>query len=953
LRRLGRERARLGAVILLAVVALSASGVQSAAALVLQNTLNANWRGAYDVLVTAKGATVGTDGLLAPNSLGVGTDGMTLTQLAEVRKIPGIEVAAPIGQVITPLEDQQPTISLPMSAVNATSVPQAFRFSLSFVSDDGISKRFVAGFTEYVIIDQLPQVEKPVQVACNFNGFDVDIKKYPLLCQGIQPSLYSEVTVTDDGGSQSSYGQGATIAKGVMYFNDSLVGAPSSSTRITLIDPVAERKLLGKAGAFLAPLERIAPAAHLSRKAMDAWAKSTKATYASDYLTQQEAQQAAESDGTDAPSPEFLKELAAFDKEHHVKAQSSNDTGSYIPILTANQADAPLSETLTVQALGAAPRITTDSGFPYALNTSATAHDIGTTSADASALLNPFLRKPLVLPWPGTTVDPSYGPSSYATLSVMAAGSLDGSQISAKKQKDGSATATLAPSGYVAPIPAAGADTGVDPFLLTADPTQAGVEAAYSLVTPIPQPQNSGGAAAVPIGSFPLNQLGSLQSALSYVPLGAYQPISSTVSTKSGVRTLKPSVSGLGLVSPATVAIASIDSAAAWAQTAPVNSIRVRVDGISAYNKAAEQKVLDDATAIRRLGFTATVVAGSSPTDVQVKVSGYAFGVSDPAQKQKVGSLGTVTQRWSELGAAARADTAISTATLSILGIALGSTALLLGAVQFVLVPRRRAQAAVMREIGWTRGRIRRWIVAEEVPPVVLVLVAGVAAILLSGVGRVAVTVASIGVGVVLLTSLAAVLTASASNLRPRKVPTGNVGRRRLIVRGKSITGFGIRQTRIHLLTTTILFVANLIVAASAAGLLELFLTGRQMAGASLIGQFTTAQASIPQIVLGVTGLGAGVVLAVLTRRIDLARRTPSWEAMRAMGWTATDLRRAQRAEAVTGASPAFLLAVVLCGGGAFLLRVTPYWIYAVAGGAASLLTSIAILLVRRKASKS
>ena len=60
LRRLSRDQSRLIAVVLLAVVALSASGIQSAAAVVTQRTLDVNWRGAYDILVTAKGGIGGS-----------------------------------------------------------------------------------------------------------------------------------------------------------------------------------------------------------------------------------------------------------------------------------------------------------------------------------------------------------------------------------------------------------------------------------------------------------------------------------------------------------------------------------------------------------------------------------------------------------------------------------------------------------------------------------------------------------------------------------------------------------------------------------------------------------------------------------------------------------------------------------------------------------------------------
>jgi hypothetical protein len=446
--------------------------------------------------------------------------------------------------------------------------------------------------------------------------------------------------------------------------------------------------------------------------------------------------------------------------------------------------------------------------------------------------------------------------------------------------------------------------------------------------------------------------LASLQSELSYVPLVAYQPISSTVKVGGATKQLNPSVTGLGLVSPRTVAIASINSAAIWHQTAPVDAVRVRVAGISSYSAAAERKVVDVAAAIQKLGFTATIVAGSSPSDVPITVTGYDFGAAAVNDSQHVGSLGVVTQKWSELGAAARADSAISTATLSILGIALGSTALLLGAVQFASVPRRRTRAAVMREIGWTRARIRRWMSAEELPALIVVIAAAIGATLLSGATSTAMTAGALGVAVVLVTSMAAVLVGSVSN--PRNATTAQrAGRRRLLVRGRTVFTFGLRQLRIHALTAATLLIATLVVALSAAGLVEVFLTGRTAAGASLLAQFTTGQAALPQIILGLTGLAAGVILAVLTRRIDLARRTPQWQAMRAMGWNSAALARSQRAESLALGIPAILISTAITYLGAIGAHMSAAPALAAAGGIAAALVSTTLLLLRRKASES
>jgi len=946
-RRLSRDRSRLIAVVLLAVVALSASGIQSAAAVVLQRTLDANWRGAYDILVTTKGAKVGIDGLLAPNSLGDGANGMTLAQLAKVRLIPGIDVAAPIGEVMSPLKMTWPTISLPESAVAASTTPQAFRVRSTYTTSDGLSKRFVSSETAYVIVDQLPpDTPRVATPTCNVNGFDVDALKYPNLCQSLVFTRHYPVNVSSVG--MNAWGGGDQPIDGVLHFSASVTAQPSGATRITLVDPAAERKLLGKSGSFLAPLQTIKPAATTGRSAMDVWANSSTGAFASNYLAQQAALGVVQQ--LTPEQKEINDESIAFNKEHGVNQDLGADTATYVPLLTSRTPAANLDYTIDVTSIGDAPRVAESadsaSGFPYAVPTTAAGTHVGESTIDASGMLNPFDRTSIELPWPGTPKMEPAKQSAYASLGMYAAGTISTSKLAITKSNRGEVSALLGDSGYAQPIAPENTDIP-NPFALLPDGTKAGNEAAYTTVTNIPQKQNNGARIAVPVGSFSTDQLANLQSSLSYVPLGAYQPVGS--STDKGVK-LKPSVSGVGLVSPQTVAIASINSAPAWGQTSPVSAIRVRVAGISSYSPQSQQKVIPVAQAIQKLGLTATIVAGSSPANVKVTVDGYAFGVTDAGKPQQVGTLGTVTQQWSELGAAARADIAVTTASLSVLGIALGSTALLLGAVQFASVPRRRGQATVMREIGWTRGRIRRWMFAEEIPGAVIVLTAGISAVALSGLQQASITIAAIGVAVVVLTSVAAVVLGARGTTRVAQVRESG-GRRMLRLRGRSIRTFGVWQARIHLLTTITQVVAVLIVALGSAGLAEVFLEGRRQAGASLLAQFTTGQAALFQLVLGTVALASGIILAVLARRVDLARRAPQWAALRAMGWTESELRTAQRTEAATVALPAIVFAAAATFGGALLLRSPAVVPLLVTGAGAAVLASLTLLFVRRKAS--
>ncbi len=950
LRRLFRDRSRLIAVLLLAIVALSASGIQSAASVQLQRTLDANWRGAYDILVTAEGNTAGTSGLLAPNSLASADKGMSLADVAKVRMVSGIDVAAPIGEVdVSQLSFGTPSISIPQNTAGADTVPQAFKLTTTYTTNDGINSRYVAGGSSTVVIDETPKPPaRPAVKSCNLNDFDVDITKYPALC-GLSYAGYdnygSFVTVQSGRG----FGSGDEVENGVIHFGaEVLNGAPQGSTRITLVDPVAERRLLGSDAAFLQPLIALAPTATTSESAMVKWAASSRSSFAKSFL----AQKGSGGQQLTPDQAEYQRQLAAFEKEHGLNSDAgSAPAPAYVPLITAPFGAAPLTVSVKVDRLGPAPRTgTTDGSFPFNLPTGAPSETVGTTTVDATGLLNPFAKATVDIDWPGTKSAPRLNAVDQ-TLRINATGTIGTPDYTVAKGSDSSVAASISAPGFIDPRPVQGGSI-VNPFALTKDGTVAGVESAYSPATLIAQAQGAIGQIAVPVGSFSTKKLSKLQSSLSYVPLGAYQEIGSTVIANGKTHKLNPSITGLGLVSPRTIAIASISSAPAWHQNTPVTAIRVRVSGITAYTPQSQQKVVDVAQAIQKLGFTATIVAGSSPTAVDLTVKNYAFGVANANAKQRVGTLGNITQQWSELGAAARADIAVSTASLSVLGIALGSTALLLVAVQFASIPRRRAQSAVMRDIGWPRSRVRRWMAAEEIPGLLIVLLAGLAATWLSGLSRVSIVICGVGIAVVITTSIAAVVLGSSRpalayrNLRAIR-PSG---RRQLHLRGRTTITFGLRQAGIHSLTSITQVLAVLIVALSAAGLAEVFLEGQRHAGSSLLAQFTTGQAAALELVLAVVALTSGIILAVLARRVDLARRAPQWAAMRAMGWPSRDLRSSQRAEAVFIAIPAILLSAATAWTGCLLIgAVAPVALISVAGIAA-VLTSLSLLLVRRKA---
>ena len=362
LRRLLRDRGRLIAVVLLATVALSASGIQSAAAVALHRTLDSNWRGAYDVLVTAKGTVPGAAGMIAPNALSSADQRMTLADVAKIRSVAGIDVAAPIGEVVVSgLALGNPTIALPQGVVDASMVPQAFQVTTTYSTNDGLGPRYVTSKTSNFVIDETPRPPIPPPSSCNLNGFDVDVVKYPLLCIGFGSGQQNYIVTVQEG---SGWGAGETVTDGVIHFQT--YDAPQGSTRITLVDPVAERKLLGDGANFLRPLISLSPSLKTSTARMTEWAQASDNAYAKNFLDYQEALDSNFSSYTDTES---AKQFRAFEQEHGVGPdQASGPPPVYVPLLTANAGAAALTVSTTVRALGPAPRAASpQASFPYEL----------------------------------------------------------------------------------------------------------------------------------------------------------------------------------------------------------------------------------------------------------------------------------------------------------------------------------------------------------------------------------------------------------------------------------------------------------------------------------------------------------------------------------------------------------------------------------------------------------
>ncbi|MEZ3159344.1 hypothetical protein AB1K54_02225 [Microbacterium sp. BWT-B31] len=958
--RLWRQPLRVGALGLLAVTALAASGVQSAAAAALQSTLDDNWRGLYDIVVTADGGVGAVDGMLPPNTLARSSEGLSLDDLAEVRAVTGVEVAAPVGEVVVPgLRYSTPTIAMPRGFIpRAAEVPQAYRITATYMTNDGLGDRAVAQGEMTVVIDDAPHRATDGECtpgATSYPGRNGDYLADPAL----YPSLATMTCHVWRADATVLYGSGISGIMGDegMPLLFDLPAAPQAMTRITLVDPVAEKALLGEEGSFLDPLIAVHPSGELESADVDAWAQKQPS---SDEFARRLVRAAAEARAAGVPhwSHEQLADLRALyaaNGDDFDAWTAANETVSAripdraVPLLATTAAAAQLSVKIDVAALGDAPPLSADAREEaaatsgYALPAEAVGTPIGSAVADVSDLLNPFAARAPGVAWPGadlsiTDAVPNWTSLEISRLLAPTAGAFDAT-----------AGLTLDERGFVAPERSIASLDWDAPAgtLLAASPQKVGTESAYTGLTDLWRRDNTDSRSimAVPVGSFDPDALGIDTDAADFVPLGAYAPVGTTIADGPNAgKTMGSSLSGLGLVSPRTVAIGSFESAAIWGAERPISAIRVRVGGIEGYTPAAQEKVIQVAQAIQGLGLDASIVAGSSPTDADVQVGGYAFGTSDPDGAQTVGDLGAVTQRWSELGAAARVELSVSTATFAIFGIALAAAVLLLGAVQIAGVPARRSQAAVMGELGFTRSRIAQWFALEEVPGLVIVaLVAAAAWAISRGTGIAAFAGLAAG-GAVLVFSVGAVVAASQS--RRSRMPRLAASRR---FGARTVAAFGARQAVAHPLSAVVHLLAIAIVGITGAAFVSVVLTAQGEAGQSGLAFLTLGRLFVPQVLLGAAGIAAGVLLALLTRRIDLASRTDQWATLRACGWTSGQLARAQRVEGLVVAVPATVVAASAAWIGAQALELGSPVALTVAAGLAAIVTSLFVFSTRRK----
>ncbi|MFC7591957.1 hypothetical protein ACFQYP_55780 [Nonomuraea antimicrobica] len=155
-----RHRAGRALVLLLGIVVAATgfsvlTGTAETQRLEITGTVKDNYRAQYDILVRPKGSTTALErstGLVRANYLSGIHGGITLDQLAAVKRLDGIEVAAPIGMV--GYFTGSGTVQVPVTETLADGERTMLRVDRTRVADRGLTR--IEGAPHYQYVTRRP-----------------------------------------------------------------------------------------------------------------------------------------------------------------------------------------------------------------------------------------------------------------------------------------------------------------------------------------------------------------------------------------------------------------------------------------------------------------------------------------------------------------------------------------------------------------------------------------------------------------------------------------------------------------------------------------------------------------------------------------------------------------------------------------------------------------------------
>ena len=857
---------------------VSATAMSQLTQIRLTEAVNRNWRGAYDILVnpSRERATSGaarTSGLIEPDFLTYGGHGgISFSQLAAIRRIPGVAVAAPVATVGYIMSDA----AAPHVYVSRSRLPRRptlYRISLRVTTSDGVHRFTMQRQTaEFVLGPASPSVL-------------AGLKPMP------RPFLNSDPSTSGDRG-------GVDLG---------LLPIPPPVTPVVAVDPRAEQQLFGRTFGFLKALR--------VRKSMLRLESFPESRIPREFPV---------SNGILGS----LKDAAAHGGSIAASAGGVYPKEPVVPIVVSSHLSYPLRLTLTVNRVGRPlPSIPDSRTEPVYKALAVAAQEagpgvtrIGTTSENMSGELRAYEPPSLTLIWPG-------GSSGKGT------GYLGGPQSNLATQLARRATYTqeadprrsapayrIKPLGLVGPNGQAGSSTAQEPGLVGVNAQ--GNARSYRRFTSVPfavaptfhRPKGVQGDPVqafllAPVGTFDLGKLRLPANPLNHVPLGAYEPTSALLPRRPGqrARRLTPTENPLGFLTGPPEVITNIDQASLLRGPNPIDAIRVRVAGLSGFDAAGRAKVEQVASRIAQLGLDARIVAGSSPRPVDVYVPRYLPDGKD---------LGWVEENWTSLGAAQAASSALSGAEKALLVLSVALALLLAVTVSSVGVEAGARDVRIWRSLGWGRWRMLWWLVSDAAVGALVVAGAAVVAAAL-GHGAQGLVV----LGLVLGASLFGTQLAFAALLLRRQLASATAterlprGHRSTLGRASTRTAplaiarrSVLRQARIGALIAGGVALSAIVVALGVAALHS----AARSAGDSLLGGYlNTELLAFHAVSLALLVLGGLAMTAIATRAWQ-RRRSGEVASFAALGWERKQVLMQLRLERALLAGVSIIFALVV-----------------------------------------
>lgn len=850
--RLARNRIAALGLLTIAALAAATAGITQAVQVRVTGEVDANWRGAYDILVRPRGARIAiesTAGVVEPNFISFsGTGGISSADLARVRRVAGVELAAPIGYVgYLEVLGVAPAINLGP----AVPGPALYRLTISASSSDGLEDVLVQRQAGRVLVtgDAAPVSEFPGMGDCGEPSPDCTY------------SLDGEVI-------------------------------PAIASPVIAVDPTAELQLVGEGAAALRALAAFPPAD--ARTVGDIADDAIPDEFPEERLQLHFAQES-----PDKPVIPVLVSRSLY--------------ASLAVDLAVERVGAPLDSVPPAEEsldsierrtgggltpVGSSRLDATDRLYPFALPFL----DVdwpGSLPQQQGEETTAKISTDLVTRLPSRPEYSSVGPrpgSDRLSFAIHPAGIVD---------------AGGRRPGFAGRLPGG---LEVTPGLERAYRGFREVE--LDLVRDfVPAFAGDRPFLFAPVGTFDLAAFQLPQNPLSYVPLGAYVPPDTVLVAGPDGRAvertpMRPTLNPAGLIAVPPLAITDLAGAEVLRGPSPIDAIRVRVAGVTDFSPQSRARVEQVASAIAALGLDVDIVAGSSPQPVEVYVPGYHV-----AQDETSTDLGWVSQGWTTLGAAERVERGLTRTSEAMLLVALGAAAFFVVGLQALGLATRTAEVAILRAVGWTRLRILRWTLAEALVAAAGVAVLAVAMFWIGGRSGEALRTGLL-MALLLPLGQAAGTAFALRRARASRPLAGDISLPALLARlpVRSPAGYGLRTVLAHPVRMTIL-VAGLTIGAAGLGVGAILVAGLAgVLGPTFLADALNATARPYQLaILAILGIG-GTAFALVGTAVDAAARREEWHILAASGWMPAARRRAVRVTRAIIAGLAGLVAFFLAG---------------------------------------